>query len=122
MYNIAKNIFLSLILISFIGCAAPPTIYYGIPIDGMNKLAQLKQDIATVQDVRNMMGEPSGYGKTRFKPDLELLDVWFYQYMESKGGDAHINIVLVFIDKNNIYQGHLAFISDTLVEGLIVGN
>jgi len=122
MYKITKNVFLSLILLSFIGCATPPTIYYGDPIAGMNKLDQLKQDIATVQDVRNMMGEPSGYGKMRLKPDSELLDVWFYQYQVGKGSDGHLNIVLVYIDKNHIYQGHLAFISDLLIEGLIVGN
>ena len=121
MHRIIKNIFTSLTLLFFIGCVTP-SVYFGSPIYGMNKLDQLKQDIATVQDVRNMMGEPSGYGKTRFKPDSELLDVWFYQYIVQKGSEANINMVLIFIDENDIYQGHLAFISDSVAEGLIIGN
>jgi len=128
MHRITKNIFTSFILLFFIGCGVPPTIYHGTPIHGMHKLSQLKQDIATVDDVRNVMGEPSGYGKARIKPDLELLDIWFYQYFKSKGTDANVNMVIIFIDKNNIYQGHLAFIADSLLEderfleGLIIAN
>lgn len=122
MHQTIKNIFTSLILLFFIGCAIPPTIYFGSPIYGMNKLSQLKQDRSTVQDVRKMLGEPSGYGKMRLKPDSELLDVWCYQYGKFKGSDVYENTVLIFIDNDDIYQGHLAFIANALVEGLTNGN
>lgn len=122
MYKTAKRIFLSLALLFFTGCqTTPPTIYSGSPIYGMNEIDQLKQDKTTVQDVRNVMGEPSGFGKARLKPDSELVDVWFYQYLVMKGSQVNVNIVLIFIDENEIYQGHLAFISDSVAEGMIVG-
>ena len=54
--------------------------------------------------------------------DSELFDVWCYLYGINKGSDIHLNTVLIFIDENDIYQGHLAYISDILVEGLIIGN
>ena len=82
----------------------------------VHKLGELKQGITTVQDVRNIVGEPSGYGKMRLKPDSELLNVWFYQYMETKMSQANLSIVLIFIDKNEIYKGHLAFIPYTFAE------
>lgn len=123
MHRIIKNIFTSLTLLFFIGCVSPPTIYTGAPIHGIDKLDQLDQGIATMQDVRNMMGEgPSGYGKMRLKPDSELLDVWSYRYMVQKGAQANKHIVLIFIDENHIYKGHIAFISDTLVEDSPVGS
>jgi hypothetical protein len=119
MYRNIKNLLASLTLLSFMGCVVYPPVYLGSPIDGMNKLGQLKQDITTKQDVRNMMGAPSGYGKMRLKPDSELLDTWLYQYIVQKGEQANINMMIIFIDKNGIYKGHVAFISDTLAEDAI---
>jgi len=120
MYRIITNLFMSLILLFLIGCATGTGINInvgGIYDSGqiiynmqVHKLGELKQGIATVQDVRSIVGEPSGYGKMRLKPDSELLDVWFYQYMETKGSQANLSIALIFIDKNEIYKGHLAFI------------
>lgn len=118
MHRIIKNLFASLALLFFMGCVSPQ-IYMGSPIYKMNELDQLKQDLSTTQDVRNMMGGPSGHGKMRLKPDSELLDTWFYQYIVSKGGQANLNMVIIFIDKNGMYKGHIAFISDTLAEDVI---
>jgi hypothetical protein len=115
---------MSFILLFLIGCATDTGIhisvgriyYSGTPVYNMHKLGELKQGIATVQDVRNMMGEPSGYGKVRIKPDSELLDVWFYQYMETKRSQAILSVALIFIDKNEIYKGHMAFIPYTFAK------
>jgi len=98
------------------GHISSETIFMGEPIANFGKLDLLKQNKSTSQDVRSIIGSPRGYGKVHHKPDLEIMDIWFYEYMQQDGSQINIQMLIVFIDENDFYRGHIAFAEDTFLK------
>ena len=78
----------------------------------VESLSGLKLGESTAADVLLEIGEPTGRGSARFRPEMEPREVWSYEYTEARTGlvsmDAKILILIVFLHDGR-YDGHLWF-------------
>jgi len=87
---------------------APPRI---------DHLASLTPGVSTKADLLMALGAPRGYGKGRLSPDIPPMKLWFYEYVEAKGTDISLQILVVMLGKGENesdpekYEGHLWFYS-----------
>ncbi len=65
---------------------------------------------STRADVVVALGQPRGNGMVRFSQEPDPREVWFYEYMESNGQEAKLDILIVFMVEGR-YDGHLWFSS-----------
>ncbi|MDJ0909191.1 MAG: hypothetical protein QNI99_08345 [Woeseiaceae bacterium] len=65
---------------------------------------------STRADVVVALGQPRGNGMTRFSQEPDPREVWFYEYMESDGQEAKLDMLIVFMVEDR-YDGHLWFSS-----------
>ncbi len=94
------------------GCAAPPiTVGYRAPLQNLDRLISEKSSAA---DVRAALGEPRGYGAARYTSDQPLRKVWFYEFLQIKGDQVGVNILLVFF-RGDGYDGYLWFSAKELL-------
>ena len=110
-----RNILLATTLLLLLhACATPPPISMGAKFPHAS-LASLKQGKSSLSDVKALLGPPRGFGKAKQNPQETLRDIWFYEYIEMHGTQVHLDILLIFLNKD-IYEGHLWFASNELVE------
>ncbi len=95
------------------GCATPPTITagYRVPTQNLDRLISEKSSAA---DVRAALGEPRGYGAARYTSDQPLRKVWFYEFLQIKGDQVGLNMLLVFF-RGDRYDGYLWFSAKELL-------
>ena len=111
LWGLWMGVFFFLVLAA--GCAAPPpmTIGYRAPLQNLDRLISEK---SSVVDVREALGEPRGHGSARFSRDQPLRKVWFYEFLQIKGDQASVNILLVFFREDR-YDGYLWFSAKELL-------
>lgn len=95
------------------GCASPPpmTVGYRVPLQNLDRLIS---EESSADDVREALGEPRGHGGARFSRDQPLRKVWFYEFLQIKGDQASVNILLVFFREDR-YDGYLWFSAKELM-------
>jgi len=96
-----------------VGCAAPPPMSIGhrVPLHNLDHLVSEK---SSAVDVRETLGEPRGHGSARFSRDQPKREVWFYEFVQMKGDQASVNILLVFFREDR-YEGYLWFSAKELL-------
>jgi hypothetical protein len=103
------------LLVLAAGCSVPPiTIGYQAPIGSLDRLVSGKSSAA---NVRAALGEPRGHGAARYTKDQPLRKVWFYEFIQMKGTQIGINILLVFFQDDR-YDGYLWFSAKELLKRL----
>ena len=101
------------LLVVTVGCSTPP-VSDGRPAP-TNRLGSLETGVSTEAEVRTALGEPRGNGMVRHSSDQATLrTIWYYEYVQLKGDQIGLKILLVFFD-NEIYDGHLWFAANELV-------
>ena len=103
------------LLVLVAGCAAP-TITVGYRAQTQN-LDRLISEKSTAADVRAALGEPRGHGRARYTRDQPLRKVWFYEFIQMKGDQVGVNILLVFF-RGDRYEGYLWFSAKELLTGI----
>ena len=103
------------LLVLAAGCAAPP-ISIGEQTQTQN-LDRLVSERSTAADVSAALGEPRGYGRARYTKDQPLRNVWFYEFMQIKGDQGSVKILLVFF-RGDRYDGYLWFSAKELLTGI----
>lgn len=92
-----------------VGCASTQTLGARPRVEA---LSSLKVGESTAADVLLEIGEPTGEGSARFRPEMEPRQVWSYEYTRIRSGwgseDVEILILLVFLHDGR-YDGHLWF-------------
>ncbi len=97
------------------GCSAPTiNIGYRVPIGSLDRLVSEKSSAA---DVRAALGEPRGHGAARYTKDQPLRKVWYYEFIQLKGDQFGINLLLVFF-RDDRYDGYLWFSAKELLKRL----
>jgi hypothetical protein len=95
------------------GCVS---LQWGAP-PRVDHLASLTPGVSTKADLLMALGAPRGYGKGRLSPESPPMKLWFYEYMEAKGQDISLQILVVMLGKrekedlSEKYEGHLWFYS-----------
>ena len=104
------------LLVLAAGCAPPQTITIGYraPLQNLDRLISEK---STAADVRAALGEPRGHGAARYTKDQPLRKVWYYEFMQVKGLQVGVNILLVFF-RDDRYDGYLWFSAKELLTGI----
>ena len=102
------------ILVLVAGCAAPPPINLGrrAPLQNLDRLVS---EISSEAEVRAALGAPRGYGRARYSRDQPLRNVWFYEFVQVKGEQVGLNILLVFF-RDDRYDGYLWFSAKELLK------
>ncbi len=80
-------------------------------VDGLKSLVS---GVSTAEEVLAKLGTPRGTGAMRHSPEQPLRTVWFYELVMMKGDQVHLNILLVYLNRN-LYDGHLWFSANELV-------
>lgn len=78
-------------------------------------LTSLVSGKSTSAEVRAALGEPRGYGATRYNRDLPLHKVWYYELIQLKGDQVAVNILLVMFREDR-YEGYLWFSAKELLQ------
>jgi hypothetical protein len=97
------------------GCAS---VQWGAP-PRVDHLASLTPGVSTKADLLMALGAPRGYGTGRLSPESPPMKLWFYEYVEAKGQDISLKILVVMVGKvenegdPENYEGHLWFYSGT---------
>ncbi len=102
---------LLLLCVALSGCmsmqiGSPPRI---------DALKTLEPGISTKTNIIMALGEPRGFGETRFMPNLDPRKIWFYEYLESDGQRMKFSFLVVLL-YNELYEGHFWFSEDHLYE------
>ena len=101
------------LLVLATGCNVPPiNIGSRAPI---NNLENLISEQSSAADVRAALGEPRGYGAARFTKEQPLRKVWYYEFIQLKGDQVGLNLLLVFF-RDDRYDGYLWFSAKELVK------
>jgi len=93
------------------GCVS---LQFGSP-PRVDHLASLTPGVSTKADLLMALGSPRGYGKGRLSQESPPMKLWFYEYMEAKGQDISLKILIVMLGKgenesdSERYEGHLWF-------------
>jgi hypothetical protein len=103
------------LLVLAAGCTAP-LISIGEQTQTQN-LDRLVSERSTAADVSAALGEPRGYGRARYTKDQPLRNVWFYEFMQIKGDQVSVKILLVFF-RGDRYDGYLWFSAKELLTGI----
>ncbi len=107
--------FLTCLIAVIVLSACSTTIKYGIP-PNVSSLNKLQQGVSTKTDVLLLLGEPRGKGNTRLiASNPYLFDILFYEYSQSDGRNVSTKFLLILMDKEDVYQGHLWFSSNDLM-------
>ena len=83
----------------------------------VDRLASLTPGVSTKADLLMALGAPRGYGKGRLSPESPPMKLWLYEYVEAKGTDITLQILVVMLGKGENealpekYEGHLWFYS-----------
>ncbi len=104
------------VLLLAVGCASPQLIDIGERANVQN-LDRLISEKSTAAEVTAALGTPRGYGGARFTKDHPHRKVWYYEFLQIKGLQAGLNILLVFF-KDDRYEGYLWFSAKELFKGL----
>ena len=99
-------------LVLLMGCA--PTLKYGSP-PRVGNLASLDKGVSTKADVLLALGEPRGKGAVRFSEAPSPWEIWFYEYIEGKGGRIDLKLLLIFF-ADKYYDGNLWFSAKQLLD------
>lgn len=110
--RILLQLFLLLVVVSSAGCAM--SLEFGEPVK-VNALASLTPGASTTAEVRNVLGEPRGYGVARFSPEMIVNDIWLYEYTKADLKKSNIQILLVYFYED-IYEGYMWFSAAELIE------
>ncbi len=103
------------LLVLAAGCALPLiTIGERAPTQNLDCLVSEK---STAADVRAALGEPRGHGRARYTADQPLRKVWFYEFLQIKGDQVGVNILLVFF-RGDRYDGYLWFSAEEMLTGI----
>lgn len=78
-------------------------------------LKTLEAGVSNKKDILMTLGEPRGYGETRFMPNTDPRKIWFYEYVASNGRKVGVKFLLVFL-YNELYEGHLWFSESQFLE------
>ena len=78
-------------------------------------LKTLEAGVSNKKDILLTLGEPRGYGGTRFMPNIDPRKIWFYEYVASDGRKVGVKFLLVFLC-NELYEGHLWFSESQFLE------
>lgn len=95
------------------GCVS---LQWGAP-PRVDRLASLTPGVSTKADLLMALGAPRGYGTGRLSPVSPPMKLWFYEYVEGKGQDISLQILVVMLGKGENeglpekYEGHLWFYS-----------
>lgn len=94
------------------GCAM--TLEYGRWPDP-GQLAKLRLGHSDSEEIRRLLGEPTGKGEGRMPDFPDTATVWSYEYQRvsasTTASEVEINLLMVFL-KDGIYQGHFWFEAD----------
>ncbi len=95
------------LLVLAAGCGSPPTITVGYraPTQNLDRLVSEKSSAA---DVRAALGEPRGHGAARYTKDQPPRKVWYYEFIQIKGSQIGLDILLVFFQGDR-YDGYIWF-------------
>lgn len=94
------------------GCASK--VVYGTP-PKTDSLGTLRPEVSSAQEVKQILGEPSGRGMMRTASMSGPETVWSYEYTEGEGKQVRLKLLLVFLVED-VYQGYLWFSSIQLME------
>ncbi len=101
------------LLVLATGCNVPPiNIGYRAPI---NNLENLVSEQSSAADVHAALGEPRGHGAARLTKGQPLRKVWYYEFIQLKGDQVGLNLLLVFF-RDDRYDGYLWFSAKELVK------
>ena len=103
-----------LLILTVVGCANPPPIYLGSPIE-TDRLSGLVVGKSTESEVRTALGTPTGQGVWRNSPGDAPMDLRVYEYDRMNGEQVNVSILVVFLQKGT-YQGHFWFGADELLK------
>lgn len=96
------------IMLAFTAACAPVVLTDG-RAPTTDRLSDLRVGQSTEADVRAALGEPRGDGMMRYASNRpELRNIWYYEYIQMKGDQIGLKLLLVFFDKG-VYSGHLWF-------------
>jgi len=70
----------------------------------------LRAGESTKGDVLTALGPPRGYGMARFNEVERGRVIWFYEFIQAKGSDIDLKMLLVLFDGDK-YDGYLWFSS-----------
>ncbi len=108
MKMLIKNLIWIMLAALSMGCVT--TVEYGRWPDP-EQLNNLKLAYSTSENVRELLGEPTGKGEGRMPDFVGTATVWSYEYMRTTGSDVKMNMLLVFL-WNDKYQGHFWFVAE----------
>jgi len=111
MKAIFRIIFFLIIAALSTGCA---TIEYG-EWPNTDLLSSLQLDLSNGEDIKRLLGEPTGRGKGRMPDFPGTADVWSYEYTRANGNRMNVSILLIFMI-NDIYQGHFWFVANDSIK------
>ena len=83
----------------------------------VDHLGSLTPGVSTKADILMALGQPRGFGKGQLSPESPPMKLWFYEYVEAKGQDVSLQILVVMLGKGEndrlpeTYEGHLWFYS-----------
>ena len=107
--------FVVLILLVLVCYGCTPSIQFGKP-PLTDRLDTLKIDVSTKQEIREVLGEPQGYGTALSSPSSDVKEAWLYESTDTEGSKAHIKMLMVFLDKERgVYHGHFWFAYGMLI-------
>ena len=94
------------------GCASKAV--YGTP-PNTDLLGTLRPGQSSADEVKRVLGDPSGKGMVRTASMPGPETVWSYEFTEAEGKQVRLKLLLVFL-VDNVYEGYLWFSSIQLVE------
>lgn len=104
----------AVVLIALTGCSTPPITDGRLP--PTDNLSKLTIGVSGEDDVRKALGRPRGPGATRHgHGQPEFRTIWYYEYVQIKGDQIGLKILLVFFDSDK-YDGYQWFSAKELIE------
>ena len=90
----------------------------------IDALATFTPGVSSIEDIRNVLGEPHARGMSRWATHKEMpAKIWEYQFTKAGGGQIQFTLLMVYILEGH-YGGHLWFssaeeIKSKMVKGII---
>ncbi len=76
----------------------------------LGRLAELSPGRSSAREVRDLLGDPFGEGRSMLPFQAKPLDVWTYYYEIGTMSDSRRTFLFVYLD-NGRYDGHMWFSS-----------
>ena len=115
VFHIFRILVLSVFFFQVTGCTT--TIGKMPKIDA---LATFTPGVSSIEDIRNVLGEPHARGMSRWATHKEMpAKIWEYQFTKAGGGQIQFTLLIVYILEGH-YGGHLWFSSAEEIKSKMV--